>query len=64
MRKNKNLIGVIILAGLLLTNLLPTIVSDKVALSNYECFFLGNYFSFSLMLIYLSFKKRKQYDRN
>ena len=64
MRKNKNLIVVIILAGLLLANLLPTIVSDKVALRNYQCFFLGIYFSLSLMCIYLSFKKRKHYDRN
>ncbi len=64
MRKNKNLIVVIILAVLLLAILLPTIVSDKVALRNYQCFILGNYFSLFLMLIYLSSIKRKHYDRN
>jgi hypothetical protein len=64
MRKNKILIVVIILAGLLLTNLLPTFVSEKVDLRNYQCFLLGSYFSLSLILIYLSFKKRKHYDRN
>ena len=57
MRKNKILKGVIILAGLLLPILLPTVVSDKVALRNYQCFILGSYFSVSLMLIYFRFKK-------
>jgi len=41
----------------LLPIFLPNIVSDKVALRNYQCFILGNYFSLALMLIYFRFKK-------
>jgi len=57
MKKNKNLKGFIIGLIFLLPIFLPNIVSDKVALRNYQCFILGNYFSLALMLIYLRFKK-------
>jgi len=57
MKKNKNLKGFIIGLIFLLPIFLPNIVSDKVALRNYQCFILGNYFSLALMLIYFRFKK-------
>ncbi len=64
MKKNKNLkafiIGLIFLSPIFLSN----VVSDKVALRNYQCFFLGNYFSLSLMLIYFTVKKLKTNKAN
>jgi len=57
MKKNKNLKGFIIGLIFLLPIFLPNIVSDKVALRNYQCFILGNYFSLALMLIYFRIKK-------
>jgi ABC-type transport system involved in cytochrome c biogenesis permease component len=59
MKKNKNLKGFLISLIFLLPIFLPNIVSDKVALRNYQCFILGNYFSLALMLIYFSVKKLK-----
>jgi hypothetical protein len=57
MKKHKNLKGFLISLIFLLPIFLPNIVSDKVALRNYQCFILGNYFSLALMLIYFTFKK-------
>jgi hypothetical protein len=57
MKKNKNLKGFIIGLIFLLPIFLPNVVSDKVALRNYQCFFLGNAFSLSLLLFYNTVKK-------
>jgi hypothetical protein len=57
MKKHKNLKGFLISLIFLLPIFLPNVVSDKVALRNYQCFFLGNYFSLALMLMYFRFKK-------
>ena len=59
MKKNKNLKGFIISLIFLLPIFLPNVVSDKVALRNYQSFVLGIYFSLSLMLIYFTVKKFK-----
>jgi len=58
MKMNKNLKGFLISLIFLLPIFLPNVVSDKVALRNYQCFFLGNAFSLSLMLFYFTVKKR------
>jgi hypothetical protein len=57
MKKNKNLKGFLISLIFLLPIFLPNIVSDKVALRNYQCFILGSYFSLALMLIFFRIKK-------
>jgi hypothetical protein len=59
MKKHKNLKGFLISLIFLLPIFLPNVVSDKVALKNYQCFILGCYFTLSLTLTYFTLKKLK-----